>query len=85
MWVAMESLLLVLHPDRAKGERMLEKVNIKTKMKSVVPLVVTLSLEFSRLPEMLSPLKTTLFPVPALTLRRQIGESTPTAIQDTKT
>lgn len=27
------------------------------------PLVVTLSLEFSRLPEMLSPLKTTLFPV----------------------
>lgn len=38
------------------------------------PLVVTLSLEFSRLPAMLSPLKTTLFPVPALTPRRQIGE-----------
>lgn len=38
------------------------------------PLVVTLSLEFSRLPAMLSPLKTTLLPVPALTPRRQIGE-----------
>lgn len=34
------------------------------------PLVVTQSLEFSRLPAMLSPLKTTLFPVPALTPRQ---------------
>lgn len=40
------------------------------------PLVFTVPLEFSRLPAMLSPLKTTLFPVPALTPRRQIGECT---------
>lgn len=38
------------------------------------PLVDSVPLEFSRLPAMLSPLKTTLFPVSALASWRQLGE-----------
>lgn len=73
----MERLCLALNESQSKvfcqskmlhsGEKMLDR-------KEVWTVSVSLSLEFSRLPAMLSPLKTTLLPMPALTPRRQIGE-----------
>lgn len=73
--VAMERLWLALDEDQPKVSVSLTLDFDETMSdKKFGPLVVTLSLEFSRLPAMLSPLKTTLFPVPALTPRRQIGE-----------
>lgn len=72
--VAMDRLWLALDQDQPK---VLSYAGFRWKgcwTKKCGPLVVSLSLEFSRSPAMLSPLKTTLFPVPALTPRRRIAQ-----------
>lgn len=67
--VAMGGLWLALDQDQPKGFlsvfRWISVRGCLTKM--LGPLVNSVPLEFSRFPAMLSPLKTTLFPVPALT------------------